>query len=316
VTIKLVYTSNVLGAAPRADNFPDRHRDRVWSRLHRAFRRKQCWQVGWLELGQEKISSLHYLPNQESIWFADLYIWRDPQGRIWFVCEHYDDEGDRCGRNALFEINEARQIFAHGIILGEHFHLSFPRLIEYGSQLYYTVESYQNSDVRLYGSDLITEGWKLKRILLKGEAYMDPMLFLHQDGYWYLFVNTSSVPSVKREVAPELRLFFCADLLEGEFTEHPESPLMISSRGGRNGGMLGLDKLYRVGQQTGYGGVYGESVALFRIDELSTTTYRETPVQHPPTGFQLGCLMSSLRANHLHTLNNHGRVLVFDFMSS
>jgi hypothetical protein len=201
-------------------------------------------------------------------------------------------------------------------MLKEHFHLSFPRLIDQGEKLYCTVESYQNNDVRLYSSDSITEGWRLERTLLKGEAFIDPVLFLHEDGYWYLFVNTTSVPSIKREVAPELRLFFCADLLAGDFCEHPESPLMISSRGGRNGGTLLLDKLYRVGQQTGYGGVYGESVTLFRIDELSTTTYRETPVQHPPTGLQLGCLGSSLRATHLHTLNNHGKLLVFDFMSS
>lgn len=290
--------------------------DRVCSRLHRALRRSQCWQVGWLELGQNKVSSVHHLPKQGSIWFADPYIWRDQQQRLWILCEHYDDEGDRRGRIALLEITAARQALSRGIIIEEHFHLSFPRLIEHHGQLYCTVESYQNSDVRLYASDLLTEGWKLSRILLTGEAYIDPMLFLHEDGYWYLFVNTTSVPSLKREVAPELRLFFCADLLNGEFCEHPESPLLISSRGGRNGGMLALDQLYRVGQQTGYGGVYGESVALFRIDELSTTTYRETPVHHPPTGFQLGWLVSSLRANHLHTLNNHGRVFVFDFMSS
>jgi hypothetical protein len=80
--------------------------------------------------------------------------------------------------------------------------------------------------------------------------------------------------------------------------------------------MLMLENTYRVAQQTGYGGVYGESIAYFRIDELSPTTYRETPLQHPPAGLQLERLRSSLRATHLHTLNNHDRVLAFDFISS
>lgn len=290
--------------------------DRVRSRLRRTFRQSQNWQVGWLESGQSATIDSCNLPNHESIWFADPYIWRDRQQRLWILCEHYDEDGDNLGRIALFEVNEDRQAVSHGIILAEHFHLSFPRLIEHGSKLYCTVESCKNKDVRLYESDSITEGWRLRRTLLQGEAFIDPMLFLHEDGYWYLFVSTTSVPSLKREVAPELRLFFSADLLNGEFCEHPQSPLMISSRAGRNGGMLMLENTYRVAQQTGYGGVYGESIAYFRIDELSPTTYRETPLQHPPAGLQLERLRSSLRATHLHTLNNHDRVLAFDFISS
>ena len=256
--------------------------DRVRSRLRRTFRQSQNWQVGWLEPGQSAAIDTYHLPNHKSIWFADPYIWRDQQQRLWILCEHYDEDCDSLGRIALFEVNEDRQAVSHGIILEEHFHLSFPRLIEHGSKLYCTVESCKSRDVRLYESDSITEGWKLRRVLLEGEGFIDPMLFMHEDGYWYLFVSTTSVPSLKREVAPELRLFFCADLFNGEFCEHPQSPLMISSRGGRNGGMLRLDKTYRVAQQTGYGGVYGESIALFRIDELSPTAYRETPLQHPP----------------------------------
>lgn len=288
--------------------------DRIRTKLRRIFRRKQSWQVGWMEANRYPNEQVHLIPSQGSVWFADPYVWRDQQKRLWILCEHFDDAGDQRGRIALFEINKYNQAVPRGIVLEEPFHLSFPRLLEFQNRLYLTVESYQSRDVRLYTAGAMTEEWKLCRILLQGDAFIDPILVHHDDGVWYLFVNTTSVQSIKREVAPELRLFYSNDLLEGDFCEHPASPLVISSRGGRNAGLIRQDKLVRVGQQTGYGGVYGESTALFQVDELSRTSYRESPLRDLPSGLQPEGFRKQLKASHLHTLNTHDQVLVFDFI--
>jgi hypothetical protein len=290
--------------------------ERLRQKLRRVFRHEQRWQVGWLESNRNPGQPIKRIPSPGSVWFADPFLWRDQQNRIWILCEHFDDDGDQRGRIALFEIDSNHQAIPRGIVLEEPFHLSFPRLQEFQHRLYLTVESYQNRTVRLYTAETMTGPWQLCRTLLQGEPFIDPILVHHDDGYWYLFVNTTSVESLKREVAPELRLFYSKDLLAGDFCEHPESPLVISSRGGRNAGLIRHDNLYRVGQQTGYGGVYGESTALFRIDELSRTAYRESSLQRLPSGLQPEEFREKLKATHQHTLNSHAQFIVFDFIPS
>jgi hypothetical protein len=282
----------------------------------RSFHGDQMWQIGWLDSGLIKpVPKLAGLSHGH-VWFADPYIWKDKKERIWILCEQFDDHGDRVGRISLFRLHENKTLKPCGVVLSEPFHLSFPRLIEHQDSLYLTVESCQNLEVRIYAAAAITESWTLQRILLQGEAFIDPVLFQHDDDRWYLFVSTTSAPSLKRETAPELRLFVSDNLLEGQFREHPQSPLLISSNGGRNAGLLQQDHLYRVGQQTGFGGIYGQSIVVFRIDELSESTYRETAIPCLPNGFQPSHLKRCLRASHLHTLNNYGNILTYDFISA
>ena len=89
---------------------------------------------------------------------------------------------------------------------------------------------------------------------------------------------------------------------------------MINSRGGRNAGLVIQDRIYRIGQETGYGGVYGKSVVVHRIDELSATTYKEKSIQSFSTGFNPATFRKTLRASHLHTLNENSSHTVFDFI--
>lgn len=72
--------------------------------------------------------------------------------------------------------------------------------------------------------------------------------------------------------------------------------------------------LLRVAQQTGFGGLYGASVALFRIVELSPSRYLELPEATIPEGPRPEQLQRRLRASHLHTLNDAGTLLVYDFI--
>ncbi|MFN7900563.1 MAG: hypothetical protein ACK5N0_13025 [Synechococcaceae cyanobacterium] len=291
--------------------------DRIRSRLNRAIKPASNWCIGYFDGAQNgPLIPLRITSSNHSVWFADPFVWRDKTNRCWVLCEQFDDEGDQLGEIALFEIRHSQPPLRHGVILKEPFHLSFPRLVEYQQDLYATVESCENHDVRLYKVNCIDQPMQLERILLQGESFIDPMLLHHQDGRWYLFLSTTSAESLKREVAPELRLFVSEDLLEAQFSEHPQSPLMISSRAGRNAGLILQKCLYRVAQQTGFGGVYGESIAFFRIDDLSPTSYHETPVQHLPTGFQPSSFRKRLKASHLHSLNNHGDAFVFDFIPS
>ena len=291
--------------------------DRILSRLYRAIKPTPHWCIGYVKSWEHSDPTYVKLTSSKGpVWYADPFVWSDDRNRCWILCEQFDELGDGLGKIALLEVRQSQPPVNHGVILKEPFHLSFPRLVEYEQSLYATVESCDNHDVRLYKVNSIDQPMILERILLQGESFIDPILIHHQDDRWYLLVSTTSVGSIKREVAPELRLFVSDDLLHGQFSEHPQSPLLISSRGGRNAGLIHQGSLYRVAQQTGFGGVYGESIIFFRIDDLSPTSYSETPVQHLPTGFQPSRFRKKSKASHFHSLNNHGDQSVFDFIPS
>jgi hypothetical protein len=123
---------------------------------------------------------------------------------------------------------------------------------------------------------------------------VDPTLLDH-GGSFYLFANDIA------EGDFVLRLW-SSDDIEGTFQEHPASPVLISPCGGRMGGLL-IDQsgLYRVGQDNS--GKYGDGVLLFRVEELSRDTYRET-------------LVDRLRFSEVHgphTLNFTSKGVLFDF---
>ena len=143
--------------------------ERIFSRIYRTVRQNRQWRVGWIESDRCEFKQPRFLPSQKYVWYADPFLWRDHQNKSWLLCEQFDEKGDGLGRIALFEILENKPPRAHGVILEESFHLSFPRLVEYQDRLYATVESSQNQDVRLYEADLTAQTMKLKRILLEGE---------------------------------------------------------------------------------------------------------------------------------------------------
>ena len=290
--------------------------ERIRLRIQHWLKGQHTWQIGWEVSGQHHQKTRHQIRNQADLWFADPFPWEDEQKRRWIFCEQLDEAGDRIGRIGLFELTNSQLPHHHGVILAEKFHLSFPRLVATNGHIYATVESGENKDVRLYETQYFPYQWTLKRILLAGEAFIDPMLLRHDDGRWYLFVSTCSISALRREVAPELRLFHANDLLNDKFEEHPLSPLLISSRGGRNAGLLRQNGLVRVAQLTGFGGIYGESVALFRIDELSPTSYRETPIDGAACGLDPNQLRRVLKTSHLHTLNEADGWFVYDFTAS
>ncbi|MEB3199680.1 MAG: hypothetical protein VKK62_04015 [Synechococcaceae cyanobacterium] len=289
--------------------------ERIGLKLHHLTHRHAHWRIGWSGPGQPPLAPSRQIPAPASTWYADPFAWRDETGHHWLLCEQFEEDGARLGRIALFELPDGGPPLAHGTVLEEPFHLSFPRLVWIGGVPHLTVESASQQEVRLYEPCPFPRRWRLRRILLQGCTFIDPMLFQHDDGLWYLLVSTSSTAALRREVAPELRLFHSPDPLTAPFREHPSSPLLISSRGGRNAGLLHRGGQWlRVAQRTGFGGIYGESVALFRIVELSPSSYREEPLATIPDGPSPGRLQRTLRASHLHTLNEAGPLLVYDFI--
>ena len=279
--------------------------ERLWH-----WRSDSIWTIGvsWRDPAAGRISKPHRLPAPPARWFADPFPWTEA-GQSYLFCEEFP-ECEQRGRISLFSLDRERGAVYRGTAIEEAFHLSFPRLFRHGGRLWATVESGTNGDVRLYECLDFPHRWQLRRQLLKGGSWADPLLFEHE-GLWYLLVSTTSSSSFPRAVAPELHLFCSPDLLTAPFRPHPQSPLVFSSLSGRNGGLLRTDTgLIRVSQRTGFSGNYGEAIAFHQITTLSADAYEERTIQLP----WVEELIHGLAARNMHTFNNEADLLVFDFI--
>jgi hypothetical protein len=124
---------------------------------------------------------------------------------------------------------------------------------------------------------------------------LDPTL-LKVDGGFLLFGNNAD------EGADVLRLW-SAPALGGPFVEHPDSPVLISAKGGRMaGGFIRQDgQLFRLGQDGS--GAYGDGIVVFRVETASVHRYREDAI-------------GALRFDDVsgpHTLNFSESEAVFDW---
>ena len=266
------------------------------------------WQIviGRLDASGRSLMLEHRLPPGPAGWFADPQLVADAD-RLWLFCERLDPVSG-LGVIDLFAL-EADGLKPHGTVLQEPFHLSFPRVFRHQGRWFATVESAANREVRLYEADRFPRSWRLRRVLLSGDAWIDPILLPTPQG-WALLVSNTPLASLPRETAPALHLFVAADLLSEPFLPHPESPLLFDSAAGRNGGRLELQgQRWRVAQQVGYGGSYGQNLSLRHIEVLDASHYREQPSSLP----WLWDLAQRLRASHLHTLNSCGDWIAIDY---
>ena len=289
---------------------------RLWSVLARILSRQlgkgsNDWQIAIARLDPASGSPVvhHRLPPDRRGWYADPCAVVD-RSSTWLFCERWDP-GLQRGVIDLFAI-EPDRLRPQGTVLEEPFHLSFPRVFQHQGQWFATVESSANRDVRLYEAVDFPFSWQLRRTLLTDEAWVDPILMPFADG-WALLVSTPALPSLPRETAPALQLFVASDLLQAPFLPHPCSPLLLDSSSGRNGGLLELQgQRWRVAQSIGYGGAYGRSLTLHRLDRLDGNRYDEVDDDLP----WLRSLVRSLHASHLHTLNNCDGWIAVDYRRS
>ena len=153
--------------------------------------------------------------------------------------------------------------------IDESVHLSYPAKIREGEEDYVVPEMASAEQTGIFQ----LKGGKLERVgdlkVAEG-AIVDPT-FLKHEGHLYLFGNL-------RDECPNVMRLWVSNSLFAEFTEHPQSPIRVSVRGGRMGGGIisTPDGLIRPGQD--FERSYGDALLLFRIAEISPERYREEEI--------------------------------------
>ncbi|KNC80126.1 hypothetical protein SARC_07500, partial [Sphaeroforma arctica JP610] len=151
-------------------------------------------------------------------------------------------------------------------------------------QLIMIPDTSEISEVRAYiaSEDTPTE-WRLQKTLLRGKAYSDPTVF-HFGGMWYMYTWIRKTNS--------LHLHSSRSIIEGEWAEHPLSPLQESlvhpiyrRPGGRPVAFDGV--LFRFARESAHreAGHGTAAVWAVEISTLNATHYKEKPVRRiGPTG--------------------------------
>ena len=231
--------------------------------------------------------------------------WADPflythDGRTFCFVEDLAYKTNRAHITAL-EIVGTKAI-ERGICLKEPFHLSFPFIFKYQNDVYMCPEASGSRQIRIYRCTELPLKWELHRVVMENVSAADTLLFERQDRWWML---TSIDQSGTQDHASELYLFSANSPLDTHWTPHPQNPIRIDARGGRNAGLIAEGgRLFRIAQRQGFDR-YGEGILVYEIKSISAATYAEELVTEINPTFRTG-----LRATH--HLSTDGKTTVID----
>jgi hypothetical protein len=131
----------------------------------------------------------------------------------------------------------------------------------------------------------------------------DTSIFKH-GGKWWMLTNIDSTNA--GDHASELHVFWADSFDSEQWHPHPGNPVILDSTRARNGGLIASeDRVYRVFQVQGFD-MYGESMGIAAILELTEETYREEVVARIGPDFVPG-------ARGTHTFAFRDGLLAVDF---
>lgn len=209
------------------------------------------------------------LPPPDRFWADPHVIARD--GRYYVFFEELPFRADRA-HVSLIEIDAQGQASEARRVLEEPWHLSYPFVFRQDGTDWMIPESAQNRTIDLYRCVEFPHRWQREKTLMRDIRAADATLWF-KDGKWWMFATVSG--NERASLCDELHLFF-ADRYDSELWQpHPMNPLISDCRRARPAGALFErdSRLYRPSQNSSW--LYGRSININEVLELSDTDYRE-----------------------------------------
>ena len=235
------------------------------------------------------------LPGEGEFW-ADPFLYANT-----IFVERYD-YSTALGRIGYVQLDKELNVVEQGDVdIGEDIHLSFPNVFEHDGEIYMLPETSASQHVSLYRCESFPNKFQHAQTLLEGVFAVDSIVFQFE-GLWWIFTTHASLSG---RCNIELQLYYSENLLTDSWTLHPQSPLCIDVRRGRNGGQIQRvdGKLYRFAQD---GSIrYGRRLGVYEIVALTPTHYEEVFIRYIEPKWSPGL-------NRCHTYNVHGSLAVLD----
>jgi hypothetical protein len=232
--------------------------------------------LGPVEVAANPVLTRSSITDVRAVFVADPFMTRVDGTWYMFFEVLRERRGGAKGEIGLATSPDGLRWTYQRIVLAEPFHLSYPYVLERGSEHYMVPESAAAGAVRLYRADRFPDRWVFVKNLLTGPAFLDSSVF-SRDGDWWMFTETSSEGR-----NDTLRLFRAADLL-GPWAEHPRSPVVrADARIARPAGrvLCTPDRLVRFAQDCR--ATYGKSVYALEITRLDDRHFEEVQLGDGP----------------------------------
>lgn len=262
-------------------------------------RRQYRWSVAFVS-GSWKSATLRKgicIKNPPNRFFADPFVVTKDNRTICLV-EDYSYQQKR-GCVTAVEIT-GRKYNILGPIIQEIFHMSFPYVFEYEGALYMVPETYEANAIRLYKCVDFPMKWEYQKDVMANVKAVDTMIFEYE-GKWWLFTNAYD------DDAATLLAFYSDNPLSGVWTAHEQNPLIFDSNKARNGGILSNGaEIIRSRQKQDFN-MYGASLTLAKITNLTSSTFREEEI-----GKILPEFFPKLKG--CHHIHSNEKYTVYDFV--
>lgn len=165
------------------------------------------------------------------------------------------------------------------VVLKETCHLSYPWVFEKDGHIYMIPETCGLREIRLYeATPDLTNFVFVKTIMYDdmdydmGFSFSDSSIY-EKDGRFYLMTSVN-------DGEKNILKMFVSDRFDENYKEHPQSPISIDNKYGRNAGCLFTykNKTYRVAQNCQ--NRYGDNVNLLEVKEINPQRYEEVVVKN------------------------------------
>lgn len=170
----------------------------------------------------------------------------------------------KSGLGDILEFDLENKVDGKQLLTGAHYSYPFSFLWEGQEQLLPEVASHSPQ----YFFSL--EGDEQEQFVLKGleQKRLADATLLQHEGWWYLFFGDN-------QNSHSLLNLWVSDSMQGEFKEHPSSPVCLSPSSARMAGRILTTEegVFRFGQNNNR--AYGAAITISEITELSPETYEE-----------------------------------------
>jgi hypothetical protein len=217
-----------------------------------------------------RLSPVRTLANPPGRYLADPFP-IEVHGRHFLFVEDYSYDTRR-GAIAVSEAGPDDAWSPPRRVLERDHHLSYPFVFEHRGAIYMLPETGEAGRIELHRAVEFPDEWRLERVLLDKLTAVDATLHIDAGLVW-LFANVME----GHEDSGHLWLFF-SHSLDGEWRPHPRNPIVTDRGTARPAGRLFRRGGVLVRPSQDCRGGYGRAVVLNRVDVLSPSEYRETPI--------------------------------------
>jgi hypothetical protein len=209
------------------------------------------------------------------------YYWADPftvieEGKCYLFVEEYSYLAGR-GHLVVMEQNLSGNFDKSKVILKKPYHLSYPFIFKHAGEYYMIPETKTEKAIQIYRCSDFPDKWEFVTNLMENVAAADSTVFFHNNKWW-LF---TSIDKLKNQAINfgELFLFYKDDLFSGNWTSHPQNPIVTAISQSRPAGRIFEKdgKIFRPSQDCSGG--YGKAVNLNQITRLTETEYEEKNIK-------------------------------------